>query len=91
MRIHMVENSSWGDPLAGLIRSFVLLRDVFGYMFSGVVFLAVGAYMGRLSRIDNRCAICGVSLPRWLGVVLLIVITYVIGHLAWLRSVSFPM
>ena len=36
--------ASWSALLTDLVRSFILLRDFFGYVLPGAFFLLIGAY-----------------------------------------------
>ncbi len=76
----MAEKTSWTDLLAGLIRGFVLLRDIFGYILPGFVFLLIGIHSGHVPGFDEFCKICGVELPWWMTGLLLLIISYVVGH-----------
>jgi hypothetical protein len=76
----MAEKSSWTDLLAGLIRGFVLLRDIFGYILPGFVFLLMGIHSGNVPGFEGFFKIYGVELPRWMAGLLLLVTSYVAGH-----------
>src|SRR2546425_12547704 len=76
----MAEKTSWTDLLAGLIRGFVLLRDIFGYILPGFVFLLIGIHSGHMPGVEEFCKICGVEMPRWMAGLLLLVTSYVAGH-----------
>ena len=73
-------SSSWTKLLADLVRGFILLRDVFGYLLPGVLFLLIGAQSGHLSSFADVSRLSSMDLPRWVVVLLLLVISYMIGH-----------
>ncbi|SRR6266849_266691 len=76
----MADKTSWTGLLADLIRGFVLLRDLFGYVLPGVVFLLVGVHSGHVPGFEEFCKICGLELPKWMAGFLLLVVSYVTGH-----------
>lgn len=71
------------DLLGSVIRTFLLLRDLFGYVIPG------GALLGSLAYAYHLDASVKWSegRPFWLAVVLLVVACYVVGHL--LAAVAF--
>lgn len=73
-------SSSWSDLLAQLIRGFVLLRDIFGYVLPGAFFLLIGAMLNRLQMFGYRPALPGAESHPWLLVFLLFVISYLSGQ-----------
>lgn len=76
----MAEESSWTKLLGELVRGFVLLRDVFGYVLPGAFFLMIGAQSGHLSSLVDVSKIPGGESHPWLLVLLLLVISYFVGH-----------
>lgn len=84
------KSTTWTDLLAGLIRGFVLLRDVFGYILPGFVFLLIGVRSGRVPEFNEFCKICGVDLPRWMAGILVLITSYVLGHFV-VATVFFPL
>lgn len=70
---------SWGDLLRDLVRSFILLRDLFGYVLPGAFFLLIGAQLGTLSSFGNLSVIPGAESHPWLLVFLLLLISYLVG------------
>src|SRR6266705_303138 len=76
----MSEESSWTKLLADLVRGFVLLRDVFGYVLPGGFFLMIGAQSGHLSSLVDLSKVPGGESHPWLFFVLLLVISYLLGH-----------
>jgi hypothetical protein len=73
-------STSWSDLLAELIRGFVLLRDVFGYVLPGAFFLLIGAMLGHLSMFGSRSQLPGAELHPWLFFFVLLVISYLAGQ-----------
>lgn len=84
------KSTTWTDLLAGLIRGFVLLRDVFGYILPGFVFLLIGIRSGRVPEFNEFCKICGVDSPRWMAGILVLITSYVLGHFV-VATVFFPL
>ena len=76
----MAEESSWTKLLSDLIRGFVLLRDIFGYVLPGGFFLMIGAQSGHLSALVDVSKLPGGESHPWLFSLLLLVISYVVGH-----------
>jgi hypothetical protein len=76
----MPEESSWSRLLADLVRGFVLLRDVFGYVLPGGFFLMIGAQSGHLSSLVDLSKAPGGESHPWLFFILLLVISYLLGH-----------
>lgn len=76
----MAEKSSWTDLLADLIRGFILLRDVFGYMLPGAVFLFIGVYSGHLRGAQEICKGIGLGSSPWMIGLLLAIACYVCGQ-----------
>lgn len=73
-------SSSWADLLVHLIRGFVLLRDIFGYLLPGVLFLLIGSAMGQLSMFGEPLKSAGANLSPWFLVLALLVICYLVGQ-----------
>ena len=73
-------SSSWSDLLRDLVRSFVLLRDLFGYVLPGALFLLIGAQSHHLSSFGDLTEIPGAESHPWLLVLLLLLISYFVGH-----------
>lgn len=76
----MPEESSWTKLFSDLVRGFVLLRDIFGYVLPGGFFLMIGAQSGHLSSLIDVSKIPGGEAHPWLFFLLLLVISYVVGH-----------
>jgi hypothetical protein len=73
-------SSSWSDLFAELIRSFVLLRDVFGYILPGVLFLLIGAQSGHLPDFSGKVKLPDAYSHPWLFAISFLVISYILGH-----------
>lgn len=73
-------SSSWSDLLAQLIRGFVLLRDIFGYLLPGAFFLLIGAMLDRLYIFGNPSAFPGAESHPWLLVFVLLITSYLAGQ-----------
>ena len=76
----MPEESSWTRLLADLVRGFILLRDLFGYVLPGAFFLLIGAQSGHLSSFADLSKIPGAESHPWMAVFLLLLLSYVLGH-----------
>ncbi|MBZ5696571.1 MAG: hypothetical protein LAN36_14575 [Acidobacteriia bacterium] len=86
----MAEGTSWTDLLAYLIRSFILLRDVFGYALSGGVFLLIGIYSGHVHLQEDVFSIAGAYPPKWAIAIIVIALCYVSGHFVIAAVYSVP-
>lgn len=73
-------SSSWSDLLVQLIRGFVLLRDIFGYLLPGAVFLLTGSLLGQLSMFGRLSDFPGAGSHAWLLAIVLLVVSYVAGQ-----------
>lgn len=76
----MAEESSWTKLFSDLVRGFVLLRDIFGYVLPGGFFLMIGAQSGHLSSLIDVSKIPSGESHPWLFFLLLLVISYIVGH-----------
>ena len=76
----MAEKGSWSDLLADFIRGFIFLRDVFGYILPGLVFLLIGVCSGHVPGFEGFQKICDAGLPIWMAVLLVLIFCYVTGH-----------
>jgi hypothetical protein len=73
--------NSWPGFLSELSKSFLILRDVFGYALPGAVFLGVGLICRRFSLGDLQYYVFNpYKPPAWLASALGIGACYVIGH-----------
>jgi len=71
--------ASWSALLTDLVRSFILLRDFFGYVLPGAFFLLIGAYFHRgfVARVLEKPDLKD---HPWLFILLLVGISYLLGH-----------
>jgi hypothetical protein len=72
---------SWPGFLAYLNKTFLLIRDVFGYVVPGGVFLAVGLLSQRFSLRDVHSFLWPYQPPTWAAMALLVAICYPLGHI----------
>jgi hypothetical protein len=73
--------SSWPGFLSELGKSFLILRDVFGYALPGAVFLGVGLICHRFSLGDVQYYIFDTyHPPAWLAAIAALGASYAIGH-----------
>jgi hypothetical protein len=73
--------SSWPGFLSELTKSFLILRDIFGYALPGAVFLSIGLLCRRFSLHDVEYFLRPYQLPAWLAAVLGLGACYTAGHL----------
>ena len=71
---------SWPGFLAELTKSFLILRDIFGYALPGTVFLLVGVLAKKLPLFALRGLLETYKFPIWLAVAAGIAVCYTIGH-----------
>jgi hypothetical protein len=72
---------SWPGFLSELTKSFLILRDIFGYALPGSVFLGIGVLCRRFSLHDVEYFLQPYKIPAWLAVVLGLGACYTTGHL----------
>lgn len=74
---------SWPGFLSELTKSFLILRDIFGYALPGAVFLAIGILSGNISLYGLRGYLQPYAdkIPWWLALIVGIGACYTIGHL----------
>jgi hypothetical protein len=70
--------SGWSGLLIDLIRNFLLLRDIFGYLLPGIVFLLMGTLVGRFSVLDWLDKL---DLGFWSSVIVFVIMALVAGHI----------
>lgn len=73
-------SSSWSDLLAELVRSFVLMRDVFGYLLPGAFFLLIGMQSGHLEEFVGKAKLPSPDSHPWLFSISFVVVSYILGH-----------
>jgi len=67
--------------VAQLNKTFMLIRDVFGYALPGGVFLAVGLISKRFSLADLQSLFLPYQPPAWVLFILLVVACYAVGEI----------
>lgn len=74
---------SWPGFLSELTKSFLILRDIFGYAIPGAVFLSIGILCRRFSLGDVQYFLRPYQdkIPVWLIAILALGACYTIGHL----------
>ncbi len=74
---------SWPGFLSELTKSFLILRDIFGYAIPGAVFLSIGVLCRRFSLSDVQYFLRPYQdkIPAWLIAILAVGACYTIGHL----------
>lgn len=77
MATNKANQTAWVQLLQELIRSFLLLRDLFGYLVPGVSFVLVGVYANRISLQE---LLARHSLPTWVIALVCLVLSYAAGH-----------
>ncbi len=78
---------SWPGLVAQLNKTFMLIRDVFGYALPGGVFLAIGLISKRFSLIDLQNLLLRYHPPAWVLFLLLVAVCYAVGDI--LASVAY--
>lgn len=76
----MAEKASWTDLLADLMRSFLLLRDVFGYLLPGAIFLLIGIQSGHFPSAERVYTALGGQSHEWIAAILFLIVAYATGH-----------
>src|SRR5258708_3139527 len=71
---------SWPGFLAQLNKTFLLIRDIFGYALPGGVFLAIGLISKRFSLGDVQNLLHPYQPPAWAVFALLVATCYVAGN-----------
>ncbi|MGA3129525.1 MAG: hypothetical protein ABSD59_01910 [Terracidiphilus sp.] len=74
---------SWPGFLSELTKSFLILRDIFGYAIPGAVFLSIGILCRRfsLSDVESFLRTNQDKIPAWLVAIFAVGACYTIGHL----------
>ena len=73
--------NSWPGFLAQLNKTFLLIRDIFGYVLPGGVFLTIGIISKRVSLPDFQNLLPPHQLPAWAVFILLVGACYVTGDI----------
>jgi hypothetical protein len=71
--------NSWPGFLHQVNKTFLLIRDLFGYAIPGAVFLAIGVVSGRLSIAEIQRLLNWQSPSPWLAFVIALIASYVVG------------
>lgn len=72
--------NSWAGVVAELIKSFLILRDIFGYALPGAVFLGIGVLTGRIRLQSLQDLSQPYHPPIWVALVLLVGACYAVGQ-----------
>src|SRR5262245_2416350 len=72
--------ASWSALLTDLVRSFILLRDFFGYVLPGAFFLLIGAYFHQDVAAHALAKYPDLKNHPWLFLLLLVGTSYLLGH-----------
>lgn len=74
---------SWPGFLSELTKSFLILRDIFGYAIPGAVYFAIGLLSGNFALSDLQAHLQPYQnqIPWWLALIAGIGACYVMGHL----------
>jgi hypothetical protein len=73
--------NSWPGFLNQLNKTFLLIRDLFGYALPGGVFLATGIIFKRFSVIDVKNLFLPYQAPAWAIFILVVAACYVVGDI----------
>src|SRR2546426_9085380 len=73
--------SSWPGLLSQLNKTFLLIRDLFGYALPGGVFLAVGVISKRFTLVEVQNLLNWYHPPIWALLIILIATCYVVGDI----------
>lgn len=73
-------SGTWADVVLLLLRTFLLLRDIFGYALPGGVFIAIGLIEGKIQLKQVAGATEPFHLPAWAWAILAVAACYVIGQ-----------
>jgi hypothetical protein len=71
--------SSWPGFVDQLNKTFMLIRDVFGYALPGAVFLAIGLISRSFFLCEVDCLIYPYHFPVWLAFFAVIAVSYAMG------------
>jgi hypothetical protein len=72
---------SWPGLLGQLNKTFLLIRDIFGYALPGAVFLAIGLISGRFSLVNLRSLLHPYEPPAWALFLFSIIACYAVGEI----------
>jgi len=72
---------SWPGFFAELVKSFLLLRDIFGYALPGAVFLGIGVISHRISFQQLSDLLQPYEMPGWMALIFVLGACYVTGQI----------
>ncbi len=79
----MAEESESGGGWAGvvneLIKTFLIIRDVFGYALPGAAFLGIGLFSDKIQASAIASRVGSFPVPVWLGAIILLGVCYLVG------------
>ena len=73
--------SGWPGFIGQLNKTFMLVRDLFGYALPGGLFLAIGRISGRYNLQQLKTLLLPYTLPAWAAFVAVIAVCYATGAL----------
>jgi hypothetical protein len=92
--------ATWPAFLSELTKNFLILRDIFGYVLPGLIFLVIGLIWKSPFLDQVRLRVEDFDFPIWLQVLVGLVICYTIGHVMaaiayfrynkWVRKYEHP-
>jgi hypothetical protein len=71
--------SSWPGFIDQLNKTFMLVRDAFGYALPGAAFLAIGLISRSFTMTDVQCLLRPYQLPPWMAFFMIIAVSYAVG------------
>src|SRR5260370_37546160 len=79
--------SSWPGFVDQLNKTFMLIRDAFGYALPGAIFLGIGLISGRYSMTDVCRLLSPYTVLPWMAFLGIVIISYAVGSV--LAAVSY--
>ncbi|HEY6348842.1 MAG TPA: hypothetical protein VI636_05470 [Candidatus Angelobacter sp.] len=70
----------WAGVVQELLKTFLILRDIFGYALPGGVFLGIGMFVGRIRMQAISGVISPFHVPTWAAAILIVAGCYAVGH-----------
>jgi hypothetical protein len=71
--------SSWPGFVDQLNKTFMLVRDAFGYALPGAIFLGIGLISRRFSMRDVSALLSPYQVPPWMAFLGIVIICYAVG------------
>ncbi|HWY22352.1 MAG TPA: hypothetical protein VNX26_14090 [Candidatus Acidoferrum sp.] len=71
--------SSWPGFVDQLNKTFMLVRDAFGYALPGAAFLAVGIVSHSFSLCEVYCLLLPYHMPPWMAFLAVVAVSYAVG------------